>query len=127
MKTTRILRQLIITVGFLPGLWFYLGVHPDAVITYPVIDAIARTFSQASMASEVSNLALVLYSIYGFLGVLATWVGVLFVGPGWGMLAVAAAFAGGLFITSPFGIWLFIGVWIIAWFLPVDKDRSSDL
>jgi hypothetical protein len=125
MKKTRILRQLIVTVGFLPGLWFYLGVHPDASITYPLIDAVAKTFSHASMASQVSNLALVLYSIYGFLAVLASWVGVLFIGGGLGMLAVMVAFAAGLLITTPFGIWLFIGIWIIAWFLPVDGKRSE--
>jgi len=32
MAKTRIVRELIITVGFLPGLWLYIGVNPEAQV-----------------------------------------------------------------------------------------------
>jgi len=120
---TRAFRQLIITAGFLPGLWIYIGVDPRAQVDIVVIDIIVKYISALALSSnvELSWWAHFFYDIQGYLAAGCTWVFVYMVGGGWGFLATLLAFFSGIFVTS-FGIWLFIIVWLISPWLPLGED-----
>jgi len=126
MSKKRALRQLIITVGFLPGLWLAIGVDPEAQITYIIIDVIAKYISSLAITTfkvnEISSFGDFVYAGIGAVSAVGSWVSVIQLSGLWGFLAVAAAFAGGLLINTDFGIWLFISAWIIGLFLPLDED-----
>lgn len=131
---TRIIRQLVITAGFLPGLWFYIGVDLEAVVAYAVIDVIAEYMSQLAIGSKVgvSTCGSLVYELAGFIGTIFTVIFAYLTGSGWAILLLAVAFAGGytinatisiLNITIPaVGIWLFVIAWIIAPFIPVNEE-----
>jgi len=131
---TRIIRQLIITAGFLPGLWFYIGVDPEAVVAYAVIDVIAEYMSQLAIGSKVgvSTFGSLVYNFAGFIGTIFTVIFVYFTGGGWAILLLALAFAGGCTINvtisisnitiHALGIWLFITAWIIAPFIRENEE-----
>lgn len=120
---TRVIRQLIISVGFLPGLWLYLGVDPEAEVDYAVINVIAEFISSIASVSqsEISLAARISYEITGYITAIFSWIFVYLVSGGWGVLATIIAFTGGLFVNS-FGIWLFAGAFVIAPFLPVKEE-----
>lgn len=116
------------SVGILPGLWLYLGVDPEAKITYVVLDQICQFISSivGTGAQSLSDLAFLIYTIIGVVTAIFTWVGIYQIGGGWSVAAVLAAFAGGCLIGTPFGIWLILGALAVAPFLPVDREHSLD-
>jgi len=125
MAKTRIVREFIITVGFLPGLWLYIGVNPEAQVSYAVIDVIAQFISQIVLASEstISGWGRLFHDLAGIVSAIFSWIFTYLIGGAWGILAVLTAFAGGLFIES-IGIWLLIAALVIAPFLPVDEEHT---
>jgi hypothetical protein len=120
---TRALRLLIVTVGFLPGLWLYIGVDPEAQISYVIIGEIAKSISSMGPYPDMSAFGQFVYTVIGIGSAILSWIFVYEVGGFWGVLAVLAAFIGGLCVTS-FGIWLFIAALLVAPFLPVDPEHS---
>ena len=126
-KKTRFWRTVIVTVGILPGIWFFVGFDPEAQINMVVFNQIVKVFSSfigTTMIQDVSVIGASLFFITGLIGTGVTWAGVYELGGGWGILAVAAAWLGGVLIAKSIGIWLIIGALLSAPFLPVDKDYS---
>ena len=124
MVKTRIIREIIITVGFLPGLWLYIGVNPEAQVNYALIDIIANFISQMVLASEstISGWGRLFHDLTGIVAAIFSWIFAYSIGGAWVILSVLAAFAGGLFIES-IGIWLLIAALVITPFLPVDEEH----
>jgi len=120
---TRAFREILITVGFLPGLWIFVGVDPKVQVDIAVIDVIVEFISKVALSSniELSWWAHFFYDIQGYIVAGFTWIFVYMVGGGWGFLATLASFIAGFFVTS-FGIWLFMGILLISPWLPLGDD-----
>lgn len=125
---TRFWREIIITVGILPGLWLCLGVDPEAQIANTFFSILNTWISAVApyATQSINFLGPLLYSIVGVGSSLLSWIGVYQAGGGWGILVVLGAFIGGCFINEPFGIWLILASLALAPFLPVDREHSFD-
>lgn len=120
---TRAFREILITVGFLPGLWIFVGIDPKAQVDIVVIDVIVEFISTVALTSniELSWWARFFYDIQGYIVAGVTWVFVYMVSGGWGFLATLLSLFAGIFVTS-FGMWLFLGILLVSPWLPVRED-----
>ena len=127
---TRIKRQLIITAGFLPGLWFYIGMNPKTEIDYVIIDVIAAFMVKLAVGLNIDIYwfgKLAYYSI-GIIATAFTAIVEYLTGGGWAILLLLMAFVGGfainyepfvgIYIIHALGFWIFLIAWIIAPFIP---------
>ena len=97
--------EFVILFGFLNGLWVYLGVNPETELLKAVIDLIPEMSSLLFWSISVLLTGIAIYAAY----VIGRWAG---------LLAILAAFLGGVFIES-WGIWsLLVGIGI-GWFAPL--------
>jgi len=103
-------QEFVIGVGLLSGLWICVGVDPEAEI--------AKSF--ASVVQQISpNLMYpFLFWLIPVIGTVASWAGAYFLGGWFGIVAVALAFFGGIFINSPIGVYLIIAGILIGLFAP---------
>lgn len=104
------IREFVIGLGFLSGLWIYAGIDPEAVI----IGAFVTILQQ--MGSPYGWLLWLLPIISTLVSIVAAWA----MGGPIGILTVALAFFGGIFIGS-IGIWLLIAGVLIAPFAVRDS------
>lgn len=130
----RILRQFIITAGFFPGLWFYIGYDPEAQIAYAFIDVIAKYISETFVVSQagISFWGKTFYTLTGIISTIFTLVFAYLTGGWWGILLLVMAFIGGLTVsydisifgyTIPcIGFWLFVIAWLIVPWVRVNED-----
>jgi hypothetical protein len=88
-------QEFVIGLGFLSGLWIYVGVDPTAEIL--------KSFS--ALVPEMSGF----FWLIVFMGTIGSIAGAYYMGRWLGLLAVLLAFLGGIFIASSLGIWLLIG------------------
>ena len=109
-RNERFVRGFVLVFGFLNGLWVYAGVNPESEILKAFTD----------LVPEMSSLLFWLVTIILTVG---TIVAAYKIGKWPGIIAILAAFLGGLFIGS-WGIWsLLIGV-IIGWYAPLSRAKQ---
>jgi len=99
--------EFVILFGFLNGLWIYAGVNPESEILKAFTDLVP------AMSSFLFWLITIILTVGTILAAykIGEWVG---------LVAILAAFLGGVFIES-WGIWsLLIGMGI-GWFAPLSK------
>ena len=108
-KNRTILQEIIVTFGFLNGLWIYAGVNPETEILKAFTD----------LVPEMSTLL-----FWGGIIILTVFplVTTYLIGKWWGILAVFLAFLGGIFIES-WGIWSLIVGYLIGLYAPVSRRR----
>lgn len=108
-KNRVILQEIILTFGFLNGLWIYAGVNPETEIL--------KAFTE--LVPEMSSF------LFWFISILLTVIPIVAVyriSKGIGLIALLLAFLGGIFIAS-WGIWLLIVAYLIGLYAPVSKRR----
>jgi len=93
-------QEFVIGLGFLSGLWLYVGFDPEAQI----VGAFAGIAETLAPNSRASSLILTLPSIVTIVSVVAAY----FAGGILGLIAVGLAFLGGIFLSSQLGIWMLI-------------------
>jgi hypothetical protein len=86
--------EFVMGFGFLSGLWVYAGIDPEGA----VLGALATLVPSAGP----------LLLILSIVGPLVSLAGAYALGGMLGLLAVAFAFFGGMFITKGAGIWLLL-------------------
>lgn len=91
-------KELVIGWGFFNGLWVYAGIDPDRAI----LGAFLTIFQE--MGSPFGWLLMLLPLISTAINLAIAWA----MGGLIGIVAIILAFLGGMFITSPIGIWLLI-------------------
>ena len=101
--------EFVILFGFLNGLWIYSGVNPEAEILKAFTD----------LVPETSSIFFWLITLILTSGTIAA---AYKIGRRLGLLAILAAFLGGIFIAS-WGIWCFLTGIGIGWFAPMSRDR----
>jgi len=129
---TRIKRQLIITAGFLPGLWFYVGMNPETEIGYVIIDVIAAFMAKLAFGLHIDEYWFGKFAYYS-IGNIATAYTVIFeylTGGGWAILLLLMAFVGGfainyelfmgIYTIHALGFWIFLIAWVITPFIPIN-------
>lgn len=125
MKT--IIKQILVVFGLFNGMWFFLGSNPAGPVNYPVLDIVATQISnfavQQTNPTTPGTIGILFYDVIGGIAVFGSWLWAYLVGGLKGLLVVAMAFAGGLLLGS-FGIWLFVGAFLIAPFLPVRENEQ---
>jgi len=134
--TTRIIRQLIITAGFIPGLWFYIGVNPETEINYAIIDVIAAFMSEQAIGLNIDIFwfGRIVYDFTGIISTIFTLIFAYFTGGGWAILLLFMAFVGGfainyelsigIYAISALGFWIFVIAWMVAPFIPVNEEYA---
>ena len=101
--------EFVILFGFLNGLWVYEGVNPEAEILKAFTDLIPEMSSLLFWSISVLLTGGAITAVYA----IGRWIG---------LVAILAAFLGGVFIES-WGIWsLLVGIGI-GWFAPLSKTR----
>ena len=131
---TRIIRQLIFTVGFIPGLWYYFGVDPEAEVAYAFFDVFAAVIKETASSCNVnvSFWGSMSYSIANFIEGIVAMVFAYIVGGGWAILLIFVSFIGGATIAisvnimgfqiGAVGIWLISLAWFVALFIPPNEE-----
>ena len=108
-KNEQFVTEFVMIFGFLNGLWIYGGVNPESEII--------RAFTD--LVPGMSSFLFWLVTIILTVGTIAAAYAL---GKWLGLLAILAAFLGGIFIES-WGIWsLLVGVGI-GWFAPLSKNK----
>ena len=108
-RNERFVIEFVVLFGFLNGLWIYQRVNPEAEILRAFTDLIP----------EMSSFLFWSISVLLTVGAIAAAYAI---GRRKGLVAILAAFLGGVFIES-WGIWsLLVGVGI-GWFSPLSKTR----
>ncbi len=93
-------QEFVIGLGFLSGLWLYVGFDPEAQI----VGAFAGIAETLAPNSGASSLILALPAFVTIASLVAAY----FAGGILGLIAVGLAFLGGVFLSSQFGIWMLI-------------------
>lgn len=86
----KILNELIISAGFLEGLWIAAGTNP----TTEIVNGFVNVFSELS----VGTTSLILFKFIPTIGLFVTLFGIYLLGGRLGLLGVVFAFIGGLLI-----------------------------
>lgn len=105
---TSFVQEFVIGFGFLSGLWIHVGVDPETEIVKAfasAIQQIAPGFSVVFWLIPIATSIVAWFSSY----LIGGWIGV---------LSVALALLGGIFISSPVGIWLLIGGIVLGFLAP---------
>jgi len=104
-KSRIVLQEIIITFGFLNGLWIYTGINPETEI----LKAFTSLFpEQSSFLFWVIEILLIIIPIVIAFSI-SKW---------FGLIAVFLAFLGGVFIES-WGIWALIVAYLMGLYTPV--------
>ena len=104
-------QEFVLVFGFLNGLWISSGVNPEAEILKAFTDLVPEMSTLFFWGITITLTIGTIWSAY----VVGKWLG---------LVAVLAAFLGGVFIDS-WGIWsLLMGVGI-GWIAPTSKKRRS--
>ena len=130
---TRIIRQLIITAGFLPGLWFYIGMNPETEIDYVIIDVIAAFMAKLAVGLiDIYRFGKLAYYSLGSIATAFTVIVEYLTGGVWAILLLLMAFVGGFTINyelfvgvyeiHALGFWILLIAWITAPFIPTNDD-----
>jgi hypothetical protein len=92
MTKKRVIRQLIITIGFLPGLWLAIGIDPETQITYVVIDVVAKFISSVAVntfnVQGISTIGDFVYAVIGAISAVCSWISVFELTGSWGISSV---------------------------------------
>ena len=108
-RNERFVTEFVNLFGFLNGLWIYAGVNPESEILRAFTDLVPGMSSVLFWLVTITCAVATIAAAYTF----GKWLG---------LVAILAAFLGGVFIES-WGIWsLLIGMGI-GWYAPMQRAR----
>jgi len=106
-RNEQFVTEFVLVFGFLNGLWVYQGVNPEAEILKTFTNLIPEMSSLLYWSISILLIGSAIAAVYA----LGRWIG---------LVAILAAFLGGVFIES-WGIWSLLGGVGIGWFAPLSK------
>jgi hypothetical protein len=108
--------EFVIGFGFLSGLFFHIGLDPEAEISKVLLELISIVNPSLGVTFSL------LFFLAGIITIILSIIGAHSVGGNLGLVAVGLAFFGGIFIESSIGICLLIAGVLLGWFAPSIND-----